>query len=114
MAPIKVKINGHKQTFRSRQDLARYLMNILVKSVAPLSARTETLRKIMELTDFKAKAEYLGKIWSEEVYLKAYWETILSLEYMGTLPGFSVICSIEKGNSNYSPEHRRITTDWNI
>jgi hypothetical protein len=68
----------------------------------------------MEITDFKAKAKYLGGIWTEAVYTKAYWETILSLEYMGTLPGFSVICSIEKGNSNFSPEKKRISTDWTI
>ena len=114
MTPVQAKINGFKQTFKSRQDLARYLMDILIKSVAPLSSRTENLQKIMELTDFEAKAKYLGGIWSEEIYLKAYWETILSLEYMGALPGFSVICSIERGNSNFSPEHKRISTDWNI
>lgn len=114
MTPIKAKINGHKLTFRSRQELARYLMDLLMDSVASLPARTENLSRIMELTEFDAKAKFLGKITTEEFYIKAYWETILSLEYMGTLPGFSVTCSIEKGNSNFSPEHRRISTDWDI
>jgi len=114
MKPVQVKINGHKQTFRSKSELARYLMDLLVHSVSTLSVRTQNLQGIMEMMGYSAKAKYLGSIWSEKIYEKAYWETVLSLENLGSLPGFSVICSIEKGNSNFSPEHKRISTDWTI
>jgi len=114
MIPVQARINGHKLTFRSRHELARYLMDLLVSSKQSLPAKTQNLQQIMEMMGFKAKAEYFGRIWTEKVYEKAYWETVLSLEHMGTLPGFCVTCSIEKGDSNFSPEHRRISTDWTI
>lgn len=114
MVPVKAKINGHRLTFRSRHELARYLMDLLVSAEQDFETRTLNLQRIMQMMGFAAKAKYIGNIWSEKIYEKAYWETVLSLEHMGTLPGFSVICSIEKGNSNFSPENKRISTDWNI
>jgi len=114
MVPVQARINGKKLLFKSRHALARHLMDLLVSAEQSLEAKTKNLQQIMEMMRFKAKAEYFGNIWSEKVYEKAYWETVLSLEHMGTLPGFCVTCSIEKGSSNFSPEHRRISTDWTI
>lgn len=111
---ILVKINGKKGYFINRHALARHLMSLLETSIAPLVTRAENLSKIMELTGFHVQAKWIGKINSEERYTKIYWENLLSLEHKGTLRGFSVICSIEKGSSNFNPERRRITTDWNI
>lgn len=114
MTPVRAIINGEKVLFRSRQELARYLMDLLINSAASLSTRTENLFRIMELTGFDSKAKYIGKIQNEEKYMVAYWETLLSLEYMGTLRGFSVNAPIEKGASNYNPEKRRVSTNWTI
>jgi len=114
MIPVKARINGRKLFFRSRHELARYLMDLLNDSVSLLPIRAENLQKIMEITGFHIKAKWIGGITTEERFTKAYWETLLSLEHKGTLKGFSVICSIEKGSSNYDPERRRITTDWTI
>lgn len=114
MIPVQARINGRKLTFRSRHELARYLMDLLIESISNLEARTENLKKIMELTGFEKKAVYLGRIWSEKVYTKAYWETVLSLENMGTLRGFKVSVPIGKGDTGYDPERERITTNWTI
>ena len=114
MIPVKVKINGHKFVFRSRHELARYLMDLLNDSVSTLLVRATNLQKIMEITGFPRKAEWIGGINTEDRFTKAYWETLLSLEHKGTLRGFSVICSIEKGSSNFNPEKKRITENWTI
>lgn len=89
-------------------------MDLLVESVSPLFVRSENLKKIMELIGLDRRAKFLGMINTEDRYTKAYWETLLAMEHLGTLPGFSVSCNIEKGDSNFSPEHRRITEDWTI
>lgn len=114
ITPVIATINGHKMTFRSKHDLARYLMDILVDSVSPLFARAENLKKIMELIGLEGRAKFLGMVDNENRYTEAYWETLLAMENLGTLPGFSVSCNIEKGNSNFSPEHKRISEDWTI
>ena len=89
-------------------------MDLLKNSISPLEARAENLKKIMELTGFAFRAKVIEKIDNETRYTKAYWETILALEYMGTLRNFSVIVPIGKGDTGYDPEKKRISTDWTI
>jgi hypothetical protein len=112
MIPVKTRIHGKVVYFKSKNEFAKYLITTVSDKYSPLQTRVQNLMKIMDLTDFPKKAKYLGKIKTEEVFTKAYWETILSLENMGTLTGFLVDAPIEKGSSNYNPERKRISTDW--
>jgi len=114
MKPIKVKIQGDICYFCSYRDFARHLMLILHDSAkyASFDHRKNMLMDIMTLTGFPNKNKWIDKIKNEKNFLKAYWDVLLSLENLGTLPGFSVNAPIEKGYSNYNPEKVRITTNW--
>lgn len=115
MKPIRARIRGKIHNFYSHRDLARFLMQTLVADErSPFEARSRNLHSILELLNFTNKARWIEKIHNEEYFDKAYWEVMLSLEGLGTLPGFSIICNIEKGDSNYNPEKRRISTDWTL
>jgi len=116
MEPVIAKINGKKFHFQSKQDMARYILERVKASekYAPLDNRIENLKKIYELIGYDRRAKFTGDIITEEVYVKAYWEAVLIMEYMGTLPGFSVWAPIEKGATNYNPEKRRMSENWTI
>lgn len=113
MKPISIRIQKKLYHFHSYRDLARFLMGYFVDDqLASLETKIDHLKSIMELLGFKSKANWVSKIYSEEFFKNAYWEITLSLEGLGTLPGFSVLCPIGQGDSNYNPERKRMSTDW--
>jgi len=78
---------------------------------ASLEARKENLSKMLKMFGFKRKEQWVNRIESEERFSKAFWNILLAMEEMDTLPGFSVWAPIEKGRTNYNPEKVRITDD---
>lgn len=112
MEPVKAKIHGVIYTFPSHRELARFLlMNLVDDENASFDSRLTNLVSVMDFLGMKKKAQGLSKT---KNFVKAYWDTILYLDGMDTLRGFTVGCSIEKGDSNYNPEKRRISTDWTL
>lgn len=115
MDPCKAKIRGQVCYFPSHRALARHLMlELVADKKAPFQARVVNLISVMDFLGLTFRRNWIGRKenLTEEQFTKYYWNLFLFLEGMDTLPGFSVDCNIEKGDSNYNPENRRISTDW--
>ena len=115
MEPCKARIRGRVCYFPSKKALARHLMlEVVADKKAPFETRVMNLISVMEFLEIQFRKNWIGR--KEDLTIKQfdqyYWNLLLFLEGMDTLPGFSVDCNIEKGDSNYNPENRRISTDW--
>jgi len=112
MGSVIARINGNRCKFNNNKHFALYLIEILIYSVSPLDVKLKTLAEIMEMSGHKRRIKSWGKVDTDEKFSKLYSETILAMENLSPLPGFSSSKpnAVKAGYNN--PERGRISTDW--
>lgn len=118
---MDLKVNNVKIPLSTGQH-KNFGMIIILTSIdmmSPYQAFKLNLISALEIgkqfkPSLKKKIRWVERAKTKDDLLRLYFNLLLHYERMGLCHGFSCTCSIEKGESNYNPEVKRISKNWII